>query len=169
MVRKAVYLGTFDPVHHGHVEVIGEAARIFDEVVVLLNDGNPEKEKAVRLFTVDERMTFLRSALATFPTITVAHSTSAPAHYAKSIGASWLVRGIRGVQDAPSEVGFSNAMSALEPSIHVVWVRSYSTSSSTDLKRRARAGESLVDLCAADVARALETRLGPGEGTSRAP
>lgn len=160
MIRKAVYLGTFDPVHQAHVAVIGEAARIFDEVVVLLSDGNPEKDKAVRVFTVDERIGFLRSALGGLPNVTVASSASAPAQFAKSIGASWLVRGIRDAQDAPSELGFSDAMLALEPSVRVVWIRSYSTLSSTDLKRRARAGESLADLCSEEVARALEARLG---------
>lgn len=161
MGTTAVFLGTFDPVHNGHVEVIREAARVFDRLVVLLNDGNPEKEKSSRLFSVDDRLEFLRNAAEGFTNVEVVHSTAPPAHYARSIGAAWLVRGLRDVHDAASEIGFSNAMRSLDESVRVVWFRSYSASSSTELKRRARAGESLDGLCTDEVARALSARLGP--------
>jgi pantetheine-phosphate adenylyltransferase len=159
MGTTAVYLGTFDPVHNGHIEIVAEAARIYDEVVVLVSDGNPEKEKVVRLFSIDERVGFLSRAVENHTNVRVAHSDLAPVHYAKSIGANWIVRGLRDAQDAASEIGFSEAMRKLEPAIRVVWIRSYSASSSSDLKLRVRRGEPVDGLCAQEVANALVKKL----------
>lgn len=160
MAKTAVFLGTFDPVHFGHVEIIREASRLFDRLVVLLNDGNPEKVKATRLFSVEERLAYLRAAAEGVAQVEIVHSPQPPAHYARSIGADWLVRGLRDAHDAASEVGFSDAMHALDRSVRVVWIRSFSNSSSTELKRRASSGESLEGLCSEEVAAALVARLG---------
>jgi len=66
-MNKAVVPGSFDPVTKGHLDIIERAARIFDEVVVVVLQ-NPAK---VTTFTVEERMDFIRRVTAEIPNVRV--------------------------------------------------------------------------------------------------
>ena len=70
-MRRAVCPGSFDPVTHGHLDVIGRAARLFDEVVVAVG-VNPSKS---RLFSPDERLDMLRRGCADWDNVRVAGFT----------------------------------------------------------------------------------------------
>ncbi len=70
MTHIAVYPGTFDPIHLGHVDIAARAASIFDSLVVAVYD-RPAKNL---LFTVEERVALARDALAEFPNIRVVSS-----------------------------------------------------------------------------------------------
>lgn len=100
MSRLAVVPGSFDPVTLGHLDVIERAARLFDEVHVLVVH-NPEK--AVGLFTADQRVAVIEKAVAdaAIPgSVTVAQwSAGLLADYCNQVGATVLVKGLRSQTD----------------------------------------------------------------------
>lgn len=94
--------GTFDPVTKGHMEVIGEALRLFDEVVVAVL-VNPEKQC---MFTPEERLALLNAALSGNTRVKTLYSEDYAVDVARRVGADKLVRGVRGEGDE----AYENAM-----------------------------------------------------------
>ena len=94
--------GTFDPVTKGHMEVIGEALRLFDEVVVAVL-VNPEKKC---MFTPEERLALLNAALSGNMRVKTLYSEDYAVDVARRVGADKLVRGVRGEGDE----AYENAM-----------------------------------------------------------
>lgn len=68
MKRIAVYAGSFDPLTNGHLWMIRQGARMFDELIVAIGD-NPEKHYT---FSHEERMDMLRTALSDMPEVRIA-------------------------------------------------------------------------------------------------
>ncbi|NLG51647.1 MAG: pantetheine-phosphate adenylyltransferase, partial [Chloroflexi bacterium] len=87
----AVYPGTFDPVHYGHMDIARRAAQIFQELVVGVYD-RPQKRL---LFSVEERVAMMREALADIPNITVQSYGQLTVDFARRNGAMVIVRGLR--------------------------------------------------------------------------
>ena len=100
--RIGLVTGTFDPVTKGHMAVIEEALRIFDEVVVAVL-VNPEKEC---MFTPEERVSILNAALSDKKNVKTLFSEDMAVEVARRIGAEKLVRGVRGAEDE----AYENAM-----------------------------------------------------------
>ena len=94
--------GTFDPVTKGHMEVIEEALRLFDEVVVAVL-VNPEKQC---MFTPEERLALLNAALSDNTRVKTLYSEDYAVDVARRVGADKLVRGVRGEGDE----AYENAM-----------------------------------------------------------
>lgn len=94
--------GTFDPVTKGHMEVIEEALRLFDEVVVAVL-VNPEKQC---MFTPEERLDLLNAALSDNTRVKTLYSEDYAVDVARRVGADKLVRGVRGEGDE----AYENAM-----------------------------------------------------------
>ncbi len=88
----AVYPGSFDPVTLGHLSVIRQAARLYPHVVVLVAI-NPEKRG---LFSIEERVLLVRDSVKRFPNVSVDATEGLVVDYAREIGATVLVRGLRG-------------------------------------------------------------------------
>lgn len=93
--KIAVYPGTFDPFHNGHLEICRRALGTFDQVIVALG-LNPEKET---LFTVEERMDMIRKSVENDPRIDADAFDGLLVRYAKKKGASAIIRGLRAVSD----------------------------------------------------------------------
>lgn len=101
LFMKACYPGTFDPITKGHLDIIERAGRIFDEVVVLIM-RNPSKKC---LFSEVERKEMIEEAVKGLEgNISVMIGTGLTVEYAKAIGASSIVRGIRAVSDYEYEL-----------------------------------------------------------------
>jgi pantetheine-phosphate adenylyltransferase len=98
--KRAVCPGSFDPVTNGHIDVIGRASRIFDEVIVavLVNQAK------AGLFTVDERMEMLRDATAAYHNVRVESFRGLLVDFCRAEGASVVVKGIRAVSDFDYEL-----------------------------------------------------------------
>lgn len=95
-MTKAIYAGSFDPITNGHLWVIQKAASIFDELIVAVG-SNPDKYYT---FSLKERLELLQLCLENHTNIKVdSFSGEFLVNYANSVGASFIVRGIRNSQD----------------------------------------------------------------------
>jgi pantetheine-phosphate adenylyltransferase len=95
-VKRAVYAGSFDPVTNGHLWMIREAVELFDELIVAVG-VNPEKHCT---FSVDERVDMLRAVTRGFSKLRVdVFENQFLVNYAQSIGANYIIRGIRTASD----------------------------------------------------------------------
>lgn len=154
----AVYAGSFDPVTSGHLSVIHSAARLFPHVRVLVA-VNPKKQT---LLTAEERVSLLRELVCRYPNVTVDFTDGYVALYARSIGASVLVRGVRGATDAQFETELAHHNRAIAPEVATVFVPAeaeLSDVSSTALKERIQRGDDVSNFCPEPVARLLRSRL----------
>jgi pantetheine-phosphate adenylyltransferase len=105
MNRKAVYAGTFDPPTCGHQWMIEQAARMFDTLVVAIG-VNPDKRT---MFSLDQRLEMLRSIAEPLPNVRVASFVNQYLiDYAVSVGAGFIVRGIRNAGDFEYERAMRN-------------------------------------------------------------
>jgi len=115
---KALYPGSFDPLTNGHLDVIKRASAIFDELEVVIMT-NPNKQFT---FSVDERITMIKSIITKFPNVTVSAQSGLTVDYADKVGASVLVRGIRAVMDYEYELQQATANMILNPKIETVFL-----------------------------------------------
>jgi pantetheine-phosphate adenylyltransferase len=92
---SAIYPGTFDPVHNGHIDIASRAARLFDHVTLAIY-ARPLKSL---LFTTEERQQMLERSLVHVPNVSVATYRQLTVDFAKEIGAQVIVRGLRVISD----------------------------------------------------------------------
>ena len=88
---KAIYPGSFDPITYGHVDIIERASEVFDELVIVIMQ-NDDKHS---LFTEEERAEMCRKSTAHIKNVSVMIGNGLTVDFAKKIGATILVRGIR--------------------------------------------------------------------------
>jgi pantetheine-phosphate adenylyltransferase len=117
--RLAVYAGTFDPPTVGHTWMIERGAEMFDRLVVAVG-VNPGKKP---LFDVPARLDMLRAATAPRPAISIASFENRYLiDYARSIGAAYVLRGIRGESDYEYERAMRNINGDMAPGITTVFL-----------------------------------------------
>jgi pantetheine-phosphate adenylyltransferase len=98
--RRAVCPGSFDPFHLGHLDIIGRASRLYDEIVVAVL-VNKSKQT---LFTVDERIEMLTTVTAEYGNVRVDSFRGLLVHYCRAHEIPVVVRGIRAVSDFDYEL-----------------------------------------------------------------
>lgn len=94
-MKVAVFPGSFDPITVGHVNIVQRALPLFDKVVVAIG-VNTQKST---LFTLEQRLTWLRQVFENEPKVEIGHFENLTAHYCKRIGAKYLLRGLRNASD----------------------------------------------------------------------
>ena len=162
-MHVAVYAGTFDPITLGHLSVIERSVEIFERTVVLVAI-NPGKTP---LFSGDERLDFIRDATRRLSSVEAASTTGLVVDFARSIGARFLVRGIRGASDADYEAELARQNRELASEIQSIFLpadRELSAVSSSGLKELARAGRDVSAYCTPLVARSLGAQLRASKG-----
>ncbi|HVD46377.1 MAG TPA: pantetheine-phosphate adenylyltransferase [Candidatus Limnocylindria bacterium] len=156
--RTAVYPGSFDPLTNGHVDVIERALGIFDALIVAVA-GNPDKRQP--LFSVEERMELISASLKGRDRVEVASFTGLTVEYARSRGATTLVKGLRAYSDFDAELQQALMNRKLAPDIHTVFLMSsfaHIYVSSSILKDIASYGGNVSDLVPSAVAKALKEK-----------
>ncbi|MFN6956494.1 MAG: pantetheine-phosphate adenylyltransferase [Acetobacteraceae bacterium] len=140
--RVAVYPGTFDPITNGHIDVISRAARLCDRLIVgvAINIGKGP------LFELDERVALVRDEVGLLDggaRIEVRAFDSLLIAFARSVGASMIVRGLRAVSDFDYEFQMAGMNRRLDPGIETVFLMASETNqfiSSRFVKEVARLG-----------------------------
>jgi pantetheine-phosphate adenylyltransferase/8-oxo-dGTP diphosphatase len=113
-MKKAVYAGSFDPVTNGHLWIIGQGAKIFDELIVAVGE-NPQKGHE---FSVADRIRMLRGCTKKYKNVTIdGFEGQFLVRYAKSKDAEFVIRGIRSSIDYEYERGIARINQELEPAI----------------------------------------------------
>ncbi|MBX2996405.1 MAG: pantetheine-phosphate adenylyltransferase [Bdellovibrionaceae bacterium] len=117
-VRRAVYPGSFDPIHLGHLDIIHRIAKVFDEVIVLIAVA-PDKGS---LFSIDERKELLRRSLTDLKNVKVESHEGLTVDYMRTQDASVIIRGLRAVMDFEYETSMANMNKKLSPEIETLLV-----------------------------------------------
>jgi pantetheine-phosphate adenylyltransferase len=117
----AVYPGSFDPITNGHLDIVERAASVFDTVIVAVL-ANPKKAP---LLTVEERMDVIRAALEAHDVpderVDVDSFDGLTVEFARSRGASAIVRGLRAISDFETEMQLAHNNRVLAPRIDTVF------------------------------------------------
>jgi pantetheine-phosphate adenylyltransferase len=157
-IRRAVFPGSFNPVHYGHVDIARRAARVFDEVIVAVYDKPQDKQL---LFTVEERLALLKDALAGLSNIKVASYTGLTVDYLRRVEAFILIRGLRVFSDFEFEFRMALANQRLYPEIETVNLMTgeqFIHISSTTVREIALLGGDVSSMVPHQVAQALRER-----------
>ncbi len=153
-MTTAVYPGSFDPIHEGHLDVIKRARMIFDRVVVGVLDNTAKR----CLFTAAERAQMVRDSLGPESDVVVAHFSGLAVEFAISQGAAVIVRGLRAVSDLDSEFQMALMNRRLAPEVETVFLQPagrYSFVSSRMVKEVFSFGGDITGLVPANVLKRL--------------
>ena len=156
--KIAVYPGSFDPFTNGHLDVVDRALGIFDRVIVAVA-ANPDKRQP--LFTVEERIKLIEESLKGRDRVEVTSFTGLTVEFARSRGATTLVKGLRAYSDFDAELQQALMNRKLAPDIHTVFLMSgfaHIFVSSSILKDIASYGGKVDDLVPPPIAKALKEK-----------
>jgi pantetheine-phosphate adenylyltransferase len=159
-MNRALCPGTFDPVTNGHLDVIERASGLFDEVVVAVA-LNPEKGGGP-LFSADERVAFIRDAVAHLPNVSVRPFDSLLVDLARQLDARVIIKGLRAVTDFEREFQMAQLNYRLDDRIETMFIMSvpeYMYLSSSAVKEIAGFGGSVAGLVPDPVSEVLSERL----------
>ncbi len=118
-MRRALYAGSFDPTTNGHMWVVEEGARLFDELVVVVGQ-NPHKKGA---WSLEERVAILKECCAHLDNVEVRHFDGRYlVRVAAELGARYLLRGLRNAADFAYEQTIHNVNRDLEPTVETVFL-----------------------------------------------
>ncbi len=116
-MKIAVYPGSFDPITIGHIDIIKRATKIFDKVIVLVAK-NPNKKYRNSL---ENRILMIKEATKDIKNVEVDSDDGLTVNYAKKIGASALIRGLRVAGDFEYEWQLASANEFIDPNIEIVF------------------------------------------------
>ena len=156
----AVCPGSYDPVTHGHLDIIGRAAHVFDNVVVGVVDQPVRKKKTV--FTAEERVAFLEAEVEKLGNVQVKAFDTLLVDFARENGAKTIVKGLRAISDFEYEFEMNQLNRKMAPDIESMYLMSapeFSFLSSSGVKELAMFGGDLSGLVPEAVAERLQEAL----------
>ncbi len=168
MTVRALYPGSFDPIHMGHIDIAVRAAGIFDEVIV----GVYDMPKKKLLFDADERFAQVEQAFLNSRNIRVAKFSGITVDYAREVGAKVLVRGLRVFSDFELEFRMGLANKRLAPEIETVSIMSdiqHISISSSTIREIAELGGDVSSMVPPFIAEALTKRFAELRASQNSP
>jgi pantetheine-phosphate adenylyltransferase len=163
MPVKALYPGTFDPPTNGHVDLIQRGSKLFDHLTVAIL-VNPVKNP---LFTVEERVEMLEEVTGSLGNVSVATFDGLMVEFARKVGASAVLRGIRAISDYEHEFQMALMNRRLAPDVETVFLQPagrYSFVSSRMVKEVFSFGGDISGLVPPNVVKKLRARIKNGNG-----
>ena len=157
-MRTAVYAGSFDPITRGHEDLIRRSLAFVDRIVVAVAT-NISKQP---LFTLEERVGFIRAAVGEDPRVEVQQFSGLLVEFARDVGANLIIRGLRAVADFEYEFQMALMNRHLAPALETVFmVPSLDTTyiSSSLVREIARFRGDVSGLVHPAVAEALRAKL----------
>ncbi len=158
-MKIGVYPGTFDPVTHGHTDIIARSLRVFDKVIVAVAP-NPTKRP---LFDLAERVKMVKLVTKGLPHVEVVAFDGLLVDYVQKRKAHAVIRGLRAISDFEYEFQMALMNRKLKKSVETVFLmpsEEYSYLTSTLIKEVASFGGRLTDFLHPHVAQRLFQRLG---------
>jgi pantetheine-phosphate adenylyltransferase len=155
--RVAVYTGTFDPVHYGHLDIIQRGSRLYDRLIVGVGI-NPDKRT---LFQSEERVQLIREVTGGWGNVEVQAFDGLAVRFVRACGARIMVRGLRTLSDMEYEFTMSLMNLNLDPEIETVFLMAkeeFSHVSSSLLRQIAALGGDLSKFLPPQVQTALSER-----------
>jgi pantetheine-phosphate adenylyltransferase len=157
-MRRAIYPGSFDPLHNGHLDVLRRAASLFDEVIVAVAFNDQKKT----LFSPDERVALLDASAHDLPNVSVAHFDGLLVEFAREQRVGAVIRGLRAVSDFEFEFQMALMNRRLAPEIETVFltpVEQFTYLSSRLVKEIAMLGGNVESFVPTSVAGALRKKF----------
>jgi len=161
LITRAVYPGTFDPVHYGHVDLMCRGAALFDELIIAVYD-HQQPTKSV-LFTVDERIRMINDALDGDENISVLPFGELLVDFVRKVDAQVIVRGLRVFSDFEFEFRSALANKRLAPELETISLMTreeHMFLSSSTVREIASLNGDVSSMVPDNVARALYERMG---------
>jgi pantetheine-phosphate adenylyltransferase len=159
--HTAVTAGSFDPVTHGHLDVIRRAAAMYDHLIVAVVNQSVRKGKT--LFSTEERVAFVEHAVADLGNVSVEPFSTLVVDFARERGARAIVKGLRAISDFEYELEMNQLNRIQAPDVESVYLMAsakYSFIRSSGVKELATFGGNIDELVPEEVAVALKERLG---------
>jgi pantetheine-phosphate adenylyltransferase len=159
--RIAVCPGSYDPITNGHLDVIARASELFDEVIVGVVDTPIRKGQT--LFEVDERLGFIRAAVAHLKGVSAVAFSTLVVDFAREQGSKCIVKGLRAISDFEYEFEMHQLNRLQAPDIDTLYLMAspqYSFLSSSGIKELAMFGGAIDGLVPDRVAARLKEELG---------
>ncbi|MCP9450813.1 MAG: pantetheine-phosphate adenylyltransferase [Nitrospira sp.] len=157
-MKIGVYPGTFDPITHGHTDIITRSLRVFDIVVVAVAP-NPDKHP---LFNLAERIEMVKWVTKDLKQVEVTSFEGLLVEYVERSGAHAIIRGLRAISDFEHEFQMALVNRKLARNVETVFLmpsEEYSYLSSTIIKDVAKHGGSLTEFLHPEVAQRLRERI----------
>jgi pantetheine-phosphate adenylyltransferase len=155
---NAIYPGTFDPVHSGHIDIATRAAGLFEHLTVAIY-ARPLKSL---LFSTEERKAMIQEALGHIPNLSVATYNQLTVDFARQAGAKVIVRGLRVISDFELEFQMALTNKKLAPDIEFVCLmtgQEYAFLSASTVKEIAMLGGCVEGMVPPHVVEALQSRF----------
>jgi pantetheine-phosphate adenylyltransferase len=157
-MTRAIYPGTFDPIHNGHMDIVRRAVKIFDELVVAVYD-RPLKSL---LFDTQARLALLEKAVGDIPKVRLVSYNTLTVELARQLDAQVIVRGLRVFSDFELEFRMALTNKRLAPDIEVVCLitgEEHTFLSSSTVKEVASLGGDVNGMVPLHVSQALSARF----------
>ncbi len=158
-MKSAIYAGSFDPIHNGHIDIIKRSAKIADKLYVAVLNNSHKKY----LLSLEERMSLAEKTLSDVKNIEIITFDGLLLDFVEKNKITTIVKGVRNVQDFLYEQDLANGIKAINPDIETVLLFTtpiYSFLSSSMVKDVAIYSEKIENLVPKEVSYMINKKMG---------